>query len=307
MPELSVVIVSYNSRQTIEFCLRSLQSQTVQPLQIVVVDSGTDGAAQIIAEKFPHVDLLRQDRRQYPGDARNIGVRHAKGDLLAFLDADCIADSRWAQEILAAHQRPDPIIGGAVDNANPESVVGWARYISEFSRWMPTSPAGRMRDVPTCSLSMKPWAFERFGPFLEGTYCSDTAFCWRAEDAGHPPLFHPAIRVSHINPTRIGGFLAKERMHGRAFAKVRSQQRRLSRWQMAALLLGSPVLPFLLFGRLAGRMRRDRRKLPAFLIAAPMILAGLVAWSWGEAAGYRACLRIRGRLKDAPKAMGNTA
>jgi GT2 family glycosyltransferase len=307
MPALSVVIVSYNSRQTIESCLRSLQNQTVQPVQIVVVDSGTDGAAAIIAEKFPRVELLRKDRRQYPGDARNIGVRHAKGDLVAFLDADCIADPRWAEEILAAHQRPDPIIGGAVDNANPESVVGWARYISEFSRWMPTSAGGLVSDVPTCSLSMKPWAFKRFGPFLEGTYCSDTAFCWRAVDAGHPPLFHPAIRVSHMNPTRIGGFLAKQRMHGRAFAKVRSQERRLSRWQMAALLLGSLVLPFVLFGRLAGRMLPDRRKLLAFVIAAPMILTGLVAWSWGEAAGYRACLLVRSRLKNAPKAMGNVA
>jgi hypothetical protein len=43
------------------------------------------------------------------------------------------------------------------------------------------------------------------------------------------------------------------------------------------------------------------------MIAAPMILAGLVAWSWGEAAGYASCLRIRNRLKDAPKAMGTVA
>jgi GT2 family glycosyltransferase len=307
MLELSVVIVSYNSRETIEGCLRSLERQTIQPAQIVVVDSGKDGAAGIIAALFPRVELLKFPDRKYPGDARNIGVGHASGKLVAFLDSDCIADPHWAAEILAAHQRPDPIIGGAVDNATSGSAVAWARYFSEFSRWMPSLAGGHMRDVPTCSMSIKLWAFERFGPFLEGTYCSDTAFCWRAGDAGYPPLFAPAIRVSHITPARLGAFFKKQTMHGKTFAKVRVREKRLSRWQTALLFLGSPALPFLLFGRLIGRMTRSRSNLPAFVSASPFVLAGMIAWSWGEALGYAACLRIGGWSKNAPKPVEHPA
>lgn len=307
MPDLSVVIVSYNSRETIEACLRSLERQTIQPGQIVVVDSGKDGAADWVAEMFPRVEILRSKDRKFPGDARNIGMRHAKGDIVAFLDADCIAGPRWAEAILTAHQRPDPLIGGAVDNANPGNLVGWARYFSEFSRWMPVEEGSHMGDVPTCSLSLKPWAFERFGPFLEGTYCSDTVFCWRAADAGYLPLFLPAICVSHINPAQLSAFLAKQTMHGRAFATARIRERRLSRWQRALLFLGSPALPFILFGRVTCRVLKSRRNRLALLGASPFILVGLVAWSWGEAARYRASLQIRWRSKDAPKPMGRPA
>src|ERR1700722_10096232 len=105
MPQLSVVIVSYNSDKTIEACLRSLESQTIQPAQIIVVDSGKDGAADIVARMFPRVQLLRSEHRMYPGDARNVGVRHATGDLVEFLDSACIADSNWAGEMWADTQR----------------------------------------------------------------------------------------------------------------------------------------------------------------------------------------------------------
>jgi GT2 family glycosyltransferase len=284
-----------------------LEHQTIQPGQIIVVDSGTDGAADMVAEMFPRVEMIRYQNRKYPGDARNIGVRHAKGGIVAFLDADCIAGSRWTEAILTAHQRPDPIIGGAVDNANPGNLVGWARYFSEFSRWMPFAEGSHMVDVPTCSLSLKPWAFERFGPFLEGTYCSDTVFCWRAADAGYLPLFLPAICVAHINPTGFSAFLAKQTMHGRAFATVRIREKRLSRWHTAMLSLGSPALPFILFGRLTGRVLKSRRNRLALLGASPLILVGLVAWSWGEATRYGASLQIRRRPKDTPKALGRPA
>ena len=307
MSNLSVVIASYRAERTIEACLSSVERQSNRPFEVIVVDSGRDSVAGLIARDFPHVRLFASAERKYPGDARNIGVRHSTGEVVAFLDADCVADINWAREILLAHQGPDPVVGGAIDNANPESYVGWAAYFCELSQWMPGGAPRRMTEVPTGCLSLKRWAFEKYGPFLEGTYCSDTAFNWRAGPDGISPLFCPSIRVSHVNFTKLGRFLPKQVMHGRAFATVRIREQRLPLWKTAVLGLGSPLLPFLLFARILARVLRNRTYLRRFVTASPAVLLGLAAWSWGECVGYWTGLRTFVRLAGAPQSVGPSA
>lgn len=292
---LSVVIASYRAHRTIEACLHSLEKQSSPPLEVIVVDSGRDGTADLIVSKFPRVRIFVPAERTYPGDARNLGVRQAVGEIIAFLDADCIADEHWAREIRLAHHARDPVIGGAIDNANPESYAGWAMYFCEFSQWMPSGEPRHMNDIPTCCLSFKREAFERYGPFLEGTYCSDTAFNWRAAADGCPPLFRPSIRVSHVNLARLRMVLPKQMMHGRAFATVRMQERKLPMWKIGVLGLGSPALPFLLFARIFARAVRHPTYLYRFLKVSPLVMVYLAAWSWGEFTGYwTGCGRIGG-------------
>jgi hypothetical protein len=50
-----------------------------------------------------------------------------------------------------AHMNPSPLIGGAIDNGNPDSYVGWGQYFSEFSRWMPRTVSG---SACICSASL---------------------------------------------------------------------------------------------------------------------------------------------------------
>ena len=70
---LSVIIASYNSAQTIGRCLDSLQDQMdSDDVEVIVVDSSTDGTARIVSERFPKVRLYTFSERRYPGDARNL-------------------------------------------------------------------------------------------------------------------------------------------------------------------------------------------------------------------------------------------
>ncbi|HUA20345.1 MAG TPA: glycosyltransferase [Bryobacteraceae bacterium] len=291
MPRLSVVIASYQSLATIRNCLRSLEQQTCQPDEVILVDSGCDGTAELVAREFPHVRLFAFAERKYPGDARNIALLHATGDVIAFLDADCVAESDWADHTRRAHLDAGPLIGGAVDNANPTSLVGWAAYFCEFSQWMPGGNVGHVDEIPTLCLSIKRWTFERYGPFLEGTYCSDTAFHWRARADGVRPLFHPSIRVLHFNIASLNRFVPKQVMHGRAFATVRLRERKPGALRIAIYAFGSPVLPLLLFLRITRRVLRGRSHVGRFIQVSPLVLIGLVAWSWGECRGYWAGLR----------------
>src|SRR5262245_24428080 len=202
--DLTVIVVSYNSRKTIRNCLDGLLNQTVCGFRTLVVDSSKDGCADIVEREYGWAELVRSSRRLFPGDARNLGMRSVVTPLVAFVDADCIASADWVERIIEAHEAADLIIGGSVGVANPGSVPGWALYFCEFSGWLPLGRVRTVSEIPTCCLSFKRKAFDCFGPFLEGSYCSDTLFNWKAGKAGHPPLFVPQIHVRHQNPTAVG-------------------------------------------------------------------------------------------------------
>lgn len=285
---VSVIIPSYNSSATIEKCLRSLQNQkTEASFEVIVVDSSTDGTAEIVAQQFPFVSLYAFSQRKYPGAARNVGVWQAQGDILAFTDADCIIASDWIAQIIQAHEGTShPIIGGALDNGNPESYIGWAYYFCKFTQWLPQCSAGEMTECPTGCLSIKKWAFEQYGPFPEKGYCSDTDFNMKVVKAGYQPLFVPAIKVSHINISHLKRFLTHQPRHGKAFAQLRVKAEEFSPARRLLYALGSPLLPFLLWFRAAKRIFRAKSYARQFIFSTPLILLGLLLWSIGELLGY---------------------
>lgn len=284
-----MVVPAYNARATIERCLLALEGQVGAPtFETIVVDSSGDGTAELVRARFPRVRLERSTERRFPGDARNAGVRLARSSVIAFTDADCIPAPDWVARIAALHrQESAAAIGGAVANGNPSSLVGWAYYLTEFGQWLPGRSAGAMVEVPTCCLSVKREVLAQVGPFLEGTYCSDTVFSWRlARAAGQRPLFEPSLVVEHVNVDRLGRFLRHEPQHGRAFARVRVTEQRLSRARRTAHVLATPVLPVILFARTVGRVSASAVPLRRLLLVSPLVLAGLAAWSWGELRGY---------------------
>lgn len=86
---VSVVMALYNKRDYIEAALQSILSQSLAPVEIIVVDDGsTDGSdAAVLAMNIPNLTLVRT-ARVGPGPARNHGMALAKGDYVAFLDGD---------------------------------------------------------------------------------------------------------------------------------------------------------------------------------------------------------------------------
>lgn len=85
---VSVIIPAYNSAATIERAITSVLQQTLAPLEIIVVDDGSsDDTAARVSLGFPSVTLLTQ-KNAGAARARNAGVEHASGVLVAFLDAD---------------------------------------------------------------------------------------------------------------------------------------------------------------------------------------------------------------------------
>ena len=90
---VSVIVPMYNAARFIEQALASIRNQTVPPSEIIVVDDGsTDEGPDIVAVE-PGITLLRKPHSGI-GDTVNTGVAMARGDLIAFLDAD----DRWLSQ-----------------------------------------------------------------------------------------------------------------------------------------------------------------------------------------------------------------
>lgn len=108
---ITVVIPAYNAAKTIARAVQSCTAQTLQPLEIIVVDDGSkDNTIDIARQSFPGIIIVSLEGNRGPSVARNAGWDIAKGDIIAFLDSD----DEW-------HPQKLEIIAGLFD-ANKNAV-----------------------------------------------------------------------------------------------------------------------------------------------------------------------------------------
>jgi len=94
---ISVVVCAKNEEKYIEGCLRNLAKQTTRP-EIIVVDGHSTDKTVSIAKKY--ADKTVEDHEKGISDARNIGWKVAKGDIVAYCDADCLPHKDWTKNII---------------------------------------------------------------------------------------------------------------------------------------------------------------------------------------------------------------
>lgn len=92
MPKVSVIVPFYNVEKYIEKCLESLVNQTLEDIEIILVNDGSKDDSLDIAkkfiQKFPNKIIYLEKENGGLSDARNYGIPHAKGEYIAFLDSD---------------------------------------------------------------------------------------------------------------------------------------------------------------------------------------------------------------------------
>lgn len=108
VPLISCIIPTYNSERYLREALESIRGQTYQQLEIIIADDGsTDGTANVVAAYGQQIRFLRQPTAGPPA-TRNLGLREAQGEFVAFLDADDLwHPEKLARQMARFQARPD--------------------------------------------------------------------------------------------------------------------------------------------------------------------------------------------------------
>ena len=108
--KLTAYIPAFNVARFLPGCVESLLTQTLTPAEILVIDDGSADNSAEIACRYPEVKLIRHDRNRGLAAARNTAFRSAECDLVASLDADCVAEPSWLAN-LAEHMQDSQVAG----------------------------------------------------------------------------------------------------------------------------------------------------------------------------------------------------
>jgi GT2 family glycosyltransferase len=217
---ISVIVCTYNGSATLAACLESLESLNHSAYEVLLIDDGSTEDIGRIVRAFPEVRYLRQDHAGLSA-ARNLGMREAQGELLAYTDDDCIADEDWLRHAAAAFDNDDwaacggPNIPPRPRNAT-EAVVASA----------PGSPTHVMLNdveaehLPGCNLIIRKASLKAIGGFREQYHTAgdDVDVCWRLREAGGRLRFVPGAMVWHHRRRTLQAYLRQQRGYGHAEA-----------------------------------------------------------------------------------------
>ncbi len=198
-PQISVIVPHLNQPDELQRCLRSLQQQTfdMRRVEIVVVDNGSRELPTKICARFGA--SLEQEPIAGPGPARNKGVSVSCGPLLAFIDADCIADPNWLATIDVAFSDPAiQIAGGNVRIAmvNPAKPTMIEAYEAVYG-FRQQEYIERQGFSCTLNMAVRRSDFERVGPFGGVDIAEDRDWGVRAASMSIVTVFVPQMLVLH--------------------------------------------------------------------------------------------------------------
>lgn len=222
VPRVSVVIPAYNAAQFVGATISSVLAQTFGDLEIIVIDDGsTDHTASVVAS-FEKAQYHHQPNRG-PAAARNAGLRRARGEYVAFLDADDV----WAPEMLDACVSvldSDPEIG--VVHTNWRVINATGKVVQENSGWRPWRGQVFDRlliDIPmnTSTIVWRKRCYDDIGGFDETPEINDDWYNW--------------LRIAHQGWEFecIPEPLVCRRRHGNSLTQA--QNERVIRWRFRAL------------------------------------------------------------------------
>ena len=172
--DISVVVCAYNEEQLLDASLESLAAQTLEAerWEFIVCDDGSTDATASIAERF--LLALPEDKAtgtllsiEHVGlsAARNAGARHAKGDIVAYLDADAIARPTWLEELLDVFEEGADYVGGRIELLNRDSWV--ARFLQETRHHQIFGPKLFKEDLIGCNMAYRKEVLVAVGGFQE--------------------------------------------------------------------------------------------------------------------------------------------
>ncbi|MBV8715463.1 MAG: glycosyltransferase family 2 protein [Chloroflexi bacterium] len=211
VPQVSVIVLTYNARPFVERCLTAVLGQSFADFELIMVDNDShDGTADFVRQRYPTVRVIDSHVNEGYGAGNNLGVAHARGDTLVFLNPDAIPEPDWLANLVGAmHTQQSRFATSKIvlesDNERLNSGGNLIHYLGlSFCRGVKAHRSAFDRQElvsgasgAACAITRE--LFERIGGFDPTffLYHDDVDLSLRALLAGEPCLYVPSAVVSH--------------------------------------------------------------------------------------------------------------
>lgn len=220
-PSMSVIVCTRNGSQTLKACLEALGKLRYPKFEVLLIDDGSTDTVPEIVKSFPAVRAFRQEPAGL-SVARNLGMKEARGSILAYTDDDCVAHPDWLLHLAHAFASGPNVAAAGGPNIPPPPRNGTEAVVASA----PGAPAHvLLNDVeaehlPGCNLAIRKTALEGIGGFraVFTTAGDDVDICWRLRAAGGQLKYVPGAMVWHHRRFSVGAYLRQQRGYGRAEA-----------------------------------------------------------------------------------------
>lgn len=216
LPFVSVIMPAHNEEQYIGDCLTALKNQNypADRFEIIVVDNNSQDRTSEIAQSFGVKVLLK--KKGPVGAVRNHGAAHAQGEILAFIDSDCVAPPSWLQD------------GAALVTGQPGAAFGGGCYLREQpyfieKYWLLSNnnEGSLPKHLIGATFFVTKKLFQQAGLFDEiVTSGEDTKLSESIVAVGGQVLFDQRLNVAHLgNPTTTTAFFKRQVWHSENYVR----------------------------------------------------------------------------------------
>jgi len=220
--DIAVIIVNYNSIKYLEACISSLNSQTLKPKRIIVIDNAsTDGSIAIISTRFPEIEITKLNTNIGFAPANNLAAKQVPDcDWIVLLNPDVEAEIDFLEKLIeATEEHPEFCFFGchmvSLHHRNILDGIGDVYYISGLG-WRKgygkniNSFALEPKEIfsPCAAAAMyRKDAFLEAGGFDEDYFCygEDVDLGFRLRLAGQTCMYIPGAVVYHVGSATSGG------------------------------------------------------------------------------------------------------
>lgn len=221
LPLVSVIIAARDAAGTLGACLASLAALDYPAVEIVVVDDGSrDDTAAIARASGARVI---ENTGSGPSAARNQGLGVARGDLVAFTDADCSVPQHWLKTLVealtatgaagAGGGQHNVVAGTGTAATGLDAFFRAASIVSDY-----TQRHGAQRDVShiaACNALYRKQPLVEAGGFREGLFPGeDVDLDYRLRRQEHRLTYVPGADVEHVRPDNLAWFARWMRRYG---------------------------------------------------------------------------------------------
>lgn len=258
-PDVSVIVVNWNTRDLLRNCLRSIITQTTVPHEIIVVDNASrDGSAEMVRAEFPDITLIANSENGGFAAANNQGLRISRGRTVLLLNPDTLILDGAIDRMLGWLDR-HPGVGcvgcqvlegpGVIQRtcfADPTllnfvivefGLMRLAPWVSFFGRSWYTNwdrRSERQVDVVSGMFMLVPrTVMDQVGLLDEAffVYGEESDWCRRIRKAGYPCVFTPEAQIVHLD----GGSKSTSQIRSRMYVQMQKSHRVYTKKHSSAL------------------------------------------------------------------------